>query len=154
MAFKGKEWFEYTLYGLQPLNLDLPLTHVSYFEANAYANWSGHRLPTEQESEIFLSTSSDELHARRQESFHPNNASAAVGQVWWWTQSQYSPYPGYRPFDDELGEYNGKFMCNQFVLRGGSICTPKGHYRHSYRNFYEPSQRWMFSGIRLAKDLR
>jgi len=147
-----EEWYEYTLHGLVPLDLNQPLVHISYFEANAFASWKGLRLPTEQELEVFLTqfpikpTTADGL-------FHPTDALAPNGQVWCWTSSQYTPYPRFKAFDGILNEYNGKFMCNQFVLRGGCIATPMHHYRHSYRNFYLPEQRWMFSGIRLAKDL-
>jgi ergothioneine biosynthesis protein EgtB len=112
-----------------------PVSHISYFEADAYANWAGYRLPTEFEHEYF-----DEV-----------NRSPSV--LWGWTSSQYSPYPGFQKFDGSLFEYNGKFMCNQFVLRGGCSATAEKHWRTSYRNFYEPHQRWMFSGIRLAKDI-
>ena len=147
-----EEWYEYTLHGLVPLDLNQPLVHISYFEANAFASWKGLRLPTEQELEVFLTqfpikpTTADGL-------FHPTDALAPNGQVWCWTSSQYTPYPRFKAFDGILNEYNGKFMCNQFVLRGGCIAAPMNHYRHSYRNFYLPEQRWMFSGIRLAKDL-
>lgn len=148
------QWHEYTLHGLIPLDLNRPLVHVSYFEADAFANWKNLRLPTEQELEVFLTTSTTNqsklnYHASL---YHPNDAEATKGQVWCWTRSQYSPYPRFKAFDGVLNEYNGKFMCNQFVLRGGCIVTPDNHYRHSYRNFYLPQQRWMFSGIRLAKD--
>jgi ergothioneine biosynthesis protein EgtB len=132
---KSESWQVFTLNGLQSMDLDSPVEHISYFEADAYANWAGFRLPTEQESEVFLRAS-----------------ELSDNPVWWWTQSHYSPYPGFKKFDGALGEYNGKFMCNQFVLRGGCAATPKEHLRTSYRNFYQPHQRWMFSGIRLAKE--
>ena len=131
------QWHEFTLNGLKPLDLDKPVSHISYFEADAFSKWSEARLPTEFEAEKFLSSSNQ-----------------PQGYLWNWTQSHYSPYPGYREFNGMLSEYNGKFMCNQFVLKGGCFATPKGHYRHTYRNFYKPSDRWMFSGIRLAKDLK
>lgn len=143
-------WYEYTLYGLLPLDLNRPLVHISYFEASAYANWKQLRLPTEQELEIFL-VSTNAITNQANKDYHPNDANAS-GQVWCWTSSQYSAYPQFKAFDGLLNEYNGKFMCNQFVLRGGCIITPDGHYRHSYRNFYQAHQQWMFSGIRLAKD--
>ncbi len=149
---KKGEWFEFTLHGLKPLDLNAPVTHISYFEANAFANWTNYRLPTEFEFEVFL----NQFKTAQQDSFeifHPNNANNPIGQVWCWTMSHYSPYPGFKTFKGVIGEYNGKFMCNQFVLRGGCVITPLGHYRHSYRNFYQPHQRWMFSGIRLAKDI-
>ncbi|MFW5432177.1 MAG: ergothioneine biosynthesis protein EgtB [Methylophilaceae bacterium] len=143
-------WSEYTLHGLVPLDLNKPLVHISYFEAAAFANWKNLRLPTEQELEVFLAASTTDEY---ENDYHPNNAQAASGQVWCWTASQYSPYPRFKAFDGLLNEYNSKFMCNQFVLKGGCVVTPKHHYRHSYRNFYHPEQRWMFSGIRLAKDI-
>ncbi|OQW69046.1 MAG: sulfatase maturase [Proteobacteria bacterium ST_bin12] len=153
------EWYEYTLHGLLPLDLNNPLVHISYFEADAFANWKNLRLPTESELEIYLS-STQNMHCdpilntiSSPKIYHPNAANALTPQVWCWTRSQYSPYPKYKAFDGALNEYNGKFMCNQFVLRGGCIVTPDNHYRHSYRNFYQTQQRWMFSGIRLAKDI-
>ncbi|KZN64905.1 hypothetical protein N473_14020 [Pseudoalteromonas luteoviolacea CPMOR-1] len=154
------QWYEFTLYGLMKLDLNAPVTHVSYFEADAYANWAGMRLPTEQELEIYMQVDSANLNknivkteAIGQLIFHPNNSKARFGQIWCWSKSHYSGYPGYKPYQGMLTEYNGKFMCNQFVLKGGCVATPTGHYRHSYRNFYQPHQRWMFSGIRLAKDI-
>ena len=147
------QWHEYTLHGLIPLDLNRPLVHISYFEADAFANWKGLRLPTEQEFEVFLATSGGNDNIETTPTYHPNSALAATGQVWCWTRSQYSPYPRFKAFDGVLNEYNGKFMCNQFVLKGGCIVTPNNHYRHTYRNFYLPEQRWMFSGIRLAKDI-
>jgi ergothioneine biosynthesis protein EgtB len=130
-----EEFFEYTLAGTGPLDRDRPVSHINYFEASAFAHWAGARLPYEYELELF-----DE------------QTSYPKAQFWCWTQSQYSPYPGFKRFSGRLGEYNAKFMCNQFVLRGGCVATPKGHYRSTYRNFYLPEQQWMFSGIRLAKD--
>jgi len=150
---EGDTWYEYTLHGLQPLDHYAPVTHISYFEADAFANWTGLRLPTEEESETFLREISEEKLSFNACCLHPTRADIHVGQVWCWTKSHYSPYPGYRRFEGMLEEYNGKFMCNQFVLKGGCVVTPQEHYRHSYRNFYQPQQRWMFSGIRLAKDL-
>lgn len=143
------DWFEYTMHGLTRLDMHRPLVHISYFEADAFAKWKGCRLPTEQELEIYLNSTSRQ--SRLATTFHPTDANAAE-QVWCWTSSQYSAYPRFKAFDGLLTEYNGKFMCNQFVLRGGCVVTPKHHYRNSYRNFYLPHQRWMFSGIRLAKD--
>jgi ergothioneine biosynthesis protein EgtB len=145
------KWYEYTLHGLVSLDFNRPLVHISYFEADAFANWQNLRLPTEQELEIYLSTSMANHKSTKDEIYHPHSPHAAE-QVWCWTRSQYLPYPRFKPFDGVLNEYNGKFMCNQFVLKGGCIVTPENHYRHSYRNFYLPHQRWMFSGIRLAKD--
>lgn len=146
-------WQEYTLHGLTTLDLNRPVVHISYFEAAAYANWRGLRLPTEQELEVFLENTNIVTDETIDPVLHPIDAKATYGQVWCWTNSQYSPYPGFKTFDGMLNEYNGKFMCNQFVLRGGCVATPDQHYRHSYRNFYLPYQRWMFSGIRLAKDI-
>jgi ergothioneine biosynthesis protein EgtB len=126
-------WSVFTLGGIKPLDADEPVAHVSFFEAAAYAAWAGARLPTEFEWEAA----------------HPD----ATGAVWEWTRSSYDPYPGFRPFDGALAEYNGKFMSGQMVLRGGSCATPPGHIRATYRNFFPPSARWQFSGIRLAGDL-
>ncbi len=146
------EWFEFTLYGLRPLDLNAPVTHINYFEADAFAHWTNHRLPTEHELEIFLKDSNSTFD-KEVNYLQPTRADLSVGQVWCWSKSHYSPYPGFRTFKGMLGEYNGKFMCNQFVLKGGCIATDEEHYRHTYRNFYQPHQRWMFSGIRIAKDL-
>lgn len=150
-------YMEYTLHGSKPLFPRAPVCHISYFEAQAFAKWSGQRLPTEAEAEIFLEDrNADTIHDKRISSnthvFHPTDIYSPSGQLWFWTQSHYSPYPGFEAFEGTLGEYNSKFMCNQFVLRGGSFATAAAHYRNSYRNFYEPHQRWMFSGIRLAQS--
>jgi len=126
------DWYHYTMQGLQKVSVDGPLTHISYFEAFAFAQWSGMRLPTEFEWEA------------AQEYF-------PWGSRWEWTESAYLPYPKYIKPDGALGEYNGKFMVNQKVLRGGSIATPDKHTRHTYRNFFQPNLRWQFTGIRLAK---
>jgi ergothioneine biosynthesis protein EgtB len=127
-------WREFTLHGPHALEEHAPVAHVSFYEAAAYAAWRGARLPTEFEWE----TVSPGL---RQQ-----------GLVWEWTRSSYDPYPGYRPFDGDVVEYNGKFMVGQIVLRGGSIATPPGHIRPTYRNFFPPSARWQFSGVRIAGD--
>lgn len=149
---EGKHWYEFTLHGLQTLDLNAPVTHVSYFEADAFARWKGARLPTEQELEVYLNKSEAKLSDGIINNFHPSVSDDSHRQVWCWTSSHYSPYPRYQPFHGMLEEYNSKFMCNQFVLKGGCIVTPVSHYRHTYRNFFPPHQRWMFSGIRLAKD--
>ena len=150
------QWYEYSLQGLQPLNLDQPVCHISAYEADAYARWKGFRLPTEFEWEIFASLHTDGAgQFLESELFHPGaedtDAPVAMGKLWQWTSSAYLPYPGYKPVEGAIGEYNGKFMCNQLVLRGGSCVTSKNHYRHSYRNFFYPPDQWQFSGLRLAK---
>ena len=147
----------YTLAGVRPLDEHEPVMHVSYFEADAYARWAGARLPTEDEWERAATDGAAQArgagHFADSGRFHPGPARAGfVGDVWQWTQSSYAPYPGYRPPAGALGEYNGKFMCNQMVLRGGSCLTPAGHLRPSYRNFFPPAARWQATGIRLAKD--
>ncbi|WP_373991515.1 ergothioneine biosynthesis protein EgtB [Duganella sp. BuS-21] len=129
-------WQEFTLHGAQPLDLNRPLTHVSLFEADAYAHWAGARLPTEAEWE----------YAAVQ-----GQAAQMFGHCWQWTSSSYAPYPGFSTAEGALGEYNGKFMLNQYVLRGSSSATPEGHARASYRNFFPAGARWQFTGIRLAR---
>ena len=150
-------WHEYRLSGLKPLALDAPVCHVSLYEADAFARWRGHRLPLEQEWEAAAGT---EVRGNFLETgqLHPQRGSGAgleqmFGDVWEWTASPYSPYPGFRPLAGTLGEYNGKFMSNQLVLRGGSCASAAEHVRRSYRNFFYPGDRWQFSGIRLATDL-
>lgn len=144
-------WQEFTLHGLQALDLHAPVTHISYFEADAFAAWAGARLPTEFEAEVYLSA--EAMPQRESESaLHALNTDKAHEQLWCWTNSHYSPYPGFKPFAGMVEEYNGKFMCGQFVLRGGCFATPLNHYRPTYRNFFLPEQRWMFSGIRIATD--
>jgi ergothioneine biosynthesis protein EgtB len=153
----GDEWFVMTLGGLRPLNLDEPVCHVSYFEADAYASWAGQRLPTEAEWEVSASGVPIQGNLMEKGYLHPMPATGIsrpdqlYGDVWEWTQSAYLPYPGYHTAEGAIGEYNGKFMCNQMVLRGGSCATPPGHIRPTYRNFFPPSSRWQFSGIRLAR---
>jgi ergothioneine biosynthesis protein EgtB len=129
-------WFSMTLGGLRPVDPALPVCHVSYYEADAFARWAGKHLPSEAEWEV--AAEADAL-------------DDAFGAVWQWTRSAYSPYPGYQAEAGALGEYNGKFMVNQMVLRGSSLATPAGHSRKSYRNFFYPSARWQFSGLRLAE---
>lgn len=132
-------WGSFTLSGDQSLALDDPVCHISLFEADAYARWAGHRLPTEAEWET-IAVARDDLCAQ------------LFDGVWQWTSSSYSPYPGFRPSAGAVGEYNGKFMINQYVLRGGSWATPIDHTRASYRNFFPAAARWAFSGLRLASD--
>jgi len=159
------EWFEYTLNGLEPLNYEQPVCHLSAYEADAYARWKECRLPTEFEWEIFAKKVEQKTNGATKfepyeqflesEIFHPSaeldSQPGINGKLWQWTSSAYSPYPGYKPAAGAIGEYNGKFMCNQLVLRGGSCVTSKNHYRHSYRNFFYPQDQWQFSGLRLAK---
>ncbi len=160
-------WWNFTLSGLRPVDQSEPVTHVSYFEADAYANWAGARLPTEFEWERAALNCPIEGNFVETELFHPVAVGSAVladkpgkdqrlyqmfGDVWEWTRSAYSPYPGYRAAPGALGEYNGKFMCNQYVLRGGSCATSRIHIRRTYRNFFQPEKRWQFTGIRLARD--
>ncbi len=159
-VMQDDDWSEYTLYGLQTLDPDRPVCHVSYYEADAYARWCGKRLPSEQEWER-VCQQIDPVSTSASVSLHPAAATdnenrdivQMFGHVWQWTRSAYSPYPGYRAVEGAIGEYNGKFMCNQMVLRGSSCVTQPGHARMSYRNFFYPNDQWQFSGIRLADDL-
>jgi ergothioneine biosynthesis protein EgtB len=154
-------WWNFTLSGFRPVNESEPVTHVSYFEADAYANWDGARLPTEFEWEHAASgvpingnfVDAQRLHPAPAVSTNGGNALLQMfGDAWQWTRSAYLPYPGYRAVPGALGEYNGKFMCNQMVLRGGSCATSRSHIRPTYRNFFQPEKRWQFTGIRLARD--
>lgn len=170
------EWWVFTLDGMRPLDPNEPVTHISYFEADAYARWAGARLPSEFEWEVAARTVWDGEGTPpgsfvESGHFHPAPAEPPAGgdgaprtadgpfglrqmygEAWQWTHSQYSPYPGYRPLPGALGEYNGKFMANQFVLRGGSVATSRSHIRPTYRNFFPPEATWQFTGIRLAKS--
>jgi len=151
------EWFEYTLHGLQPLDLNAPVSHVSGYEAQAYAAWSGQRLPTETEWECVAQSADITGNFLDSEALRPLSATGAgvqqlFGDCWEWTNSAYLPYPGYRASAGALGEYNGKFMSGQMVLRGGSCLSRAFHIRPSYRNFFYARDRWQCTGIRLAKD--
>jgi ergothioneine biosynthesis protein EgtB len=168
-AQRDGKWWNFTLTGLRPVAESEPVTHISYFEADAYATWAGARLPTEFEWERAASDCPIKGNFVEDELFHPvptavvsavsadkhaqdRQLQQLFGDVWEWTRSAYSPYPGYRAAPGALGEYNGKFMCNQYVLRGGSCATSRTHIRRTYRNFFQPEKRWQFTGIRLARD--
>ena len=154
-------WWAFTLHGMRPVDFREPVCHLSYFEADAYARWVGARLPSEEEWEVAAGTVPVRGRFVDEGFRHPAAADARddellsqmYGDVWEWTRSHYSPYPGYRPPEGALGEYNGKFMCNQFVLRGGSCATSTSHIRRTYRNFFPPDACWQFSGVRLARDV-
>jgi len=171
----GNRWMQFTLAGMVQIDPNQPVTHLSLFEADAYARWRGMRLPTEFEWEIACQQSivnkrttlhsfADELVAADR-AIHPTQpglvdaestecgfACGLMGSVWQWTNSSYAPYPGYSTPDGAVGEYNGKFMCNQYVLRGGSVATSRSHIRPTYRNFFPADTRWQFSGVRLARN--
>ncbi len=159
-------WREFTLHGEMALDPDAPVSHVDYFEASAYAAWTGARLPEEREWEHAArgadpaqgrwADASGWLHTAPVSVVTPSGAGALAGlfgEVWEWTRSAYAPYPGYRANEGALGEYNGKFMCGQYVLKGGSALTSPGHMRASYRNFFPPGARWQMTGLRLARDI-
>lgn len=157
----------FTLQGWVQVDPHTPVCHLSYFEADAYARWAGARLPTEFEWELAARSVPGPAGLRTEGNFvesgayHPialqhrstGHPAQMFGDVWEWTQSNYNPYPGYKPWEGLVGEYNGKFMCNQLVLRGGSCATPQSHVRVSYRNFFPPDAQWQFSGLRLARDI-
>ncbi len=151
------EWQLFTLGGMKPLRREEPVVHVSFYEADAYARWCGKRLPTEFEWEAAATSEPVGGNLLDPARLHPKPASGdrlaqIYGDAWEWTRSAYEPYPGFKPWDGVVAEYNGKFMCGQMVLRGGSCVTPADHIRPGYRNFFPPSARWQFSGIRLAED--
>ena len=163
---KDSCWHQYTLGGYRPLDADSPVIHVSYYEADAYARWKGCRLPTEFEWEHAAVSDSIESHHQSDadrsidHTHHPARTSPdstlqfrdLFGCGWQWTRSDYAAYPGYQPPAGAIGEYNGKFMSGNYVLRGGSCATPPGHTRVTYRNFFAPTTRWQFTTIRLASD--
>ncbi|WP_028387777.1 ergothioneine biosynthesis protein EgtB [Legionella fairfieldensis] len=156
----ANEWQIFTLHGLTAINPSEPVSHVSYYEADAYARWRKARLPTEEEWEHFVisrNLSPEKGNFMETRLYHPqsavsdeNDPQQFFGDLWEWTASAYSPYPGYQPLNGALGEYNSKFMANQMVLRGGCCVSAQSHLRASYRNFFQPDKRWQFSGIRLA----
>jgi ergothioneine biosynthesis protein EgtB len=161
-ARRDGQWFEFTLHGEVPVDRDAPVCHLSFYEADAFARWADARLPTEAEWEVAARGAPRAGNFLERGALHPQAATEppgagllaqAFGDVWEWTRSDYAPYRGYQPAAGAVGEYNGKFMCGQYVLRGGSCATPATHIRATYRNFFPPEARWQFSGLRLARDV-
>lgn len=161
--YQDNRWFQFNLFGLNPMNMSAPVSHISFYEADAYARWANARLPTEEEWEYHVKTAGYKpnpgsfleqgtLIPQPADNQDANNPHQFFGDLWEWTSSAYAPYPQYKPFKGMVGEYNGKFMNNQRVLRGGSCITPQSHIRSTYRNFFQPEKRWHFCGIRLVKD--
>jgi ergothioneine biosynthesis protein EgtB len=158
---RGSRWYTFTLHGMAPVERNTPACHLSFYEADALARWAGARLPTEAEWECATEGVPVEGNFLESGALHPlalrepargDTPAQMFGDVWEWTRSDYSPYPRFRPAPGAVGEYNGKFMCNQYVLRGGSCATPGSHIRPTYRNFFAADARWQFSGLRLARD--
>ena len=154
VTFYWREGEAFTLGGWRDRDPDAPVTHISHYEADAFATWAGLRLPTEFEWEVAARDSDPSAGVQWDGgAVHPSGTDQLFGDCWQWTRSAYLPYPRFRPAEGAVGEYNGKFMSGQCVLKGASCATPRGHSRATYRNFFQPYQRWQFTGLRLARDL-